>query len=205
MTRRVDGPAVALVAERAAGCADLAELASVVSTCVACPLSATRTRVVAGDLVPGARVLLVGEGPGAQEDLEGRPFVGRAGRLLDQLLADVGIGRETVSVVNVVKCRPPDNRTPTRGESQVCAGWLDRQIALAHPQVVVTLGGTALAWAFGPGTRLRDARGTFHDRDGRRLLATYHPSAALRFGPQGEPMRALREDLARLADLLCTS
>jgi DNA polymerase len=146
--------------------------------------------------------MLVGEAPGAQEDLTGRPFVGKAGQLLDRLLAEAGIARETVAIANVLKCRPPDNRAPTRAEANRCRPWLDRQMELVDPAIVVTLGGTAAAWAFGAGARLTELRGRVHDWQGRRLVATYHPSAAIRFGPNGAPMAALRDDLKRVADAL---
>jgi DNA polymerase len=149
--------------------------------------------------------MLVGEAPGAQEDVAGRPFVGKAGQLLDALLAEAGIERGAVAVANVLKCRPPGNRPPTRPEATRCRGWLDRQLELVQPDLVVTLGGTALAWALGTGVRLRDARGVVHDWHERRLVVTYHPSAAIRFGPAGEPMAALRDDLKLAAEQLCAS
>jgi uracil-DNA glycosylase len=196
-------PAVALVAARAEASADLRLLADRARGCVACPdLASARATVVVGDFPEGAQLMLVGEAPGAQEDASGRPFVGRAGQLLDDLLAEVGIDRTSTAIANVVKCRPPGNRPPTTAESRRCRGWLDRQVELASPSLVVTLGGTALAWALGPGMRLRDARQTVHEWRGHRLLATYHPSAALRFGPAGEPMAALRMDLRTAAALL---
>jgi DNA polymerase len=203
VTARSADPSVALVAARAGESADLNLLADRARGCVACPdLAATRTTVVVGDFPAGAPLMLVGEAPGAQEDVSGRPFVGRAGQLLDELLAEAGIDRTSTAIANVVKCRPPGNRPPTSTESRRCRGWLDRQVELADPSLVVTLGGTALAWALGTGLRLRDARQNVHDWRGRRLLATYHPSAALRFGPAGEPMAALRTDLHTAAALL---
>jgi uracil-DNA glycosylase family 4 len=205
VTRRVDSAAVA-VAERAGRAVDLAAVADLARGCVACAeLVAGRTTVVPGDFPVAARLLLVGEAPGAQEDVAGRPFVGKAGQLLDGLLAEAGLDRSTVAVANVLKCRPPGNRPPTRGEATRCKGWLDRQLELVDPALVVTLGGTALAWALGTGVRLRDAREVVHDWRGRRLLVTYHPSAAIRFGPAGEPMAALRADLRLAAEQLCAS
>jgi DNA polymerase len=203
--RRADPLAVDIQA-RAATSSDLTALATNNRGCVACPeLAAARNSVVVGDFPADARVMLVGEAPGAQEDEAGRPFVGKAGTLLDQLLAEAGLDRAAVAVANVLKCRPPGNRPPTRLEANRCTGWLDRQIELAAPELVVTLGGTALAWALGPGHRLRDLRGTPIDWRGRRLLVTYHPSAAIRFGPAGEPMAALRADLRVAAEVLCPS
>lgn len=201
--RAVDPAAVALIASDAAACDSLASLSDVVRRCVACPeLAALRTKVVVGDFPANARLLLVGEGPGATEDEVGRPFVGRGGQLLDSLLAEAGLDRAGVAVANVVKCRPPGNRTPTPAEARRCTGWLDRQLALCAPSLVVTLGLSALRWACGPGVRLRDARGVVRDWRGTRLLPTYHPSAALRFGPNGEPMAMLRADLKTAAEAL---
>jgi uracil-DNA glycosylase len=151
-------------------------------------------------------VLLVGEAPGAQEDETGIPFVGRSGQLLDQLLGDAGLDRTRVAVVNVIKCRPPGNRTPRRGEVARCRPWLQRQIELVDPTVVVALGSTAAAWFFGPGARIAALRERGRDEPlwyaGRRLVVTYHPSAAIRFGPNGEPVAALRADLTEVVRLL---
>ncbi len=191
----------------AAGASSWDELVAVVQGCVACDeLAVSRTRVVAGQRPPGAEVLLVGEAPGAQEDETGVPFVGRSGQLLDQLLGEAGLRREQVAVANVLKCRPPANRTPRRAEVVRCRPWLTRQVELVDPRVVVALGSTAAAWFFGPSARI----GALRQRslaepltyDGRALLVTYHPSAAIRFGPNGEPLAALRADLSRVAALL---
>ena len=181
-----------------------AELSAEMSTCTACELSESRRRVVPGQFPPGARVLLVGEAPGREEDEGGEPFIGRSGRLLDELLTEVGLDRSAMAVVNTVKCRPPGNRAPRRREATTCRPWLDQQVAVIDPAVVVTLGGSALAWALGTGHRLRDARGRVRDDGpgGYPLVATYHPSAALRFGPAGEPLAGLRDDLALVAGLL---
>jgi DNA polymerase len=171
--------------------------------CPRCPeLVATRTQVVPGVRPLGARVLLVGEAPGAQEDVAGEPFVGRSGQLLDSLLAEAGLPRTAVAVSNVVKCRPPGNRTPRRAEVANCRDWLAGQIAAADPEVVVGLGTTALQWFLGPAARIGAARGTVHQWQGRRLVVTYHPSAAIRFGPRGQPLAALREDLRLVAGLV---
>jgi DNA polymerase len=189
------------VAAAAASSADLAVLAERSRGCTACPeLAATRTSVVPGAFPTGARLLVLGEAPGAQEDESGLPFVGRSGQLLDEVLAEVGADRAEVGVLNTVKCRPPGNRPPTRAESATCRGWTSRQLQLASPAVVVALGLSAARWFLGPGT-LASLRGRLHDVDlpgagGVRVLPTYHPSAALRWGPQGEPRRLLRDDLA---------
>jgi DNA polymerase len=180
------------------------ELATSVRGCLACPeLVAGRTNVVAG-VLPSypAEVLLVGEAPGAQEDAAGVPFVGKSGQLLDQLLAEAGLSRAAVAVANVLKCRPPGNRKPKRVEVARCRPWLERQIALADPRVVVALGGTATEWFVGPGARISALRGADLAHEGRPLVVTYHPSAAIRFGPNGAPLAGLREDLRRVATLV---
>ena len=190
------GAAAAAVRAAARGCADLEALAAAARGCTACPeLAATRTQVVPGAVPAGARLLVLGEAPGAQEDEQGLPFVGRSGQLLDLLLAEVGGARAEVGVLNTVKCRPPGNRPPTRPEAATCRGWTERQLALAPSAVVVALGLSAARWFLGSVT-LSAVRGRLHDVDGMRVLPTYHPSAALRSGPRGEPRRLLREDLA---------
>jgi len=178
-----------------------------VQACVACAeLAASRTRVVPGQRPPGADVLLVGEAPGALEDETGVPFVGRSGQLLDGLLGEAGLRREQVAVTNVLKCRPPANRKPRRAEVNRCRPWLERQLELVDPAVVVALGGTATEWFFGPGARIAALRERGRSEPllhhGRRVLVTYHPSAAIRFGPNGAPVAALREDLAEVARIV---
>jgi DNA polymerase len=158
---------------------------------------AQRTQVVVGDVVPGSKVVVVGEAPGAREDETGRPFVGRSGQLLDTVLGEVGLPRERVSVLNTVKCRPPGNRVPTREETLRCRPWLELQLEDLAPSLVVTLGLSAAKWFLGPVT-LAAVRGTVHDV-GWRVLPTYHPAAALRGGPNGEPRRLLQQDLAQAA------
>lgn len=182
---------------------DWPALADRVRACTACTeLTATRRSVVVGAAPPGARLLVLGEAPGAQEDDSGEPFVGRSGQLLDQLLAEVGGDRARTAVLNTLKCRPPGNRVPRREESANCRPWTERQLALVAPAVVVTLGLSATRWFLGPVT-LGAVRGQLHETGGQHVLPTYHPSAAIRYGPQGEPRRLLREDLAlavRLAE-----
>jgi DNA polymerase len=170
--------------------------------CTRCPeLVAGRTQVVVGHTPPGARLLVVGEAPGAQEDLQGEPFVGRSGQLLDRLLAEAGLPRAQVAVLNTVKCRPPGNRVPSRAEALACRPWLEAQLGQVAPALVVPLGLSATRWFLGPVT-LADVRGRVHDVDGRRVLPTYHPAVALRGGPQGEPMRLLRADLQAAVELV---
>jgi DNA polymerase len=187
----------------AQGCASWPELAAAIRGCTACAeLAATRNQVVVGDIPPaGARLALVGEAPGAEEDAAGRPFVGRAGRLLDELLAAAALDRAEVAVLNVLRCRPPGNRTPRPDEVTRCRGWLERSLDLVRPDLVLALGLTAAATLLGRGVKLGDSRGRVHEVGGRRVLVSYHPSAAVRFGPAGQPRAALAEDL-RLAAAL---
>jgi uracil-DNA glycosylase family 4 len=182
-------------------------LAARAGGCVACPeLAQSRTSVVFGDRPVAARIVFVGEAPGADEDAQGRPFVGRAGRLLDSLLAEVGLARAEVAVLNVIKCRPPKNRTPRPDEVTRCRPFLRAQLELVAPDLVVALGLTATQWFLGRRLTLSAARGVVHpvECDDLKLsvLATYHPSAALRFGSGGAPMAALRQDLALAAKVL---
>jgi uracil-DNA glycosylase len=184
-------------------------LAGRIAACTACPeLVANRARVVVGDRPAygptgdQVRLAFVGEAPGAQEDAVGRPFVGKAGQLLDQLLTDSGMARAEVAVLNVVKCRPPRNRAPRADEVTRCRPYLEAQLETLRPRLIVALGLTAAAWFLGRRTSLAAARGVVHQVAGRAVIATYHPSAAIRFGPSGAPLAALREDLDFAARLL---
>ena len=201
---RVD-PGVLAVAETAAAAPDWAALAAAARSCTACPeLAAARQQVVVGDLPASGRprFALVGEAPGAREDETGRPFVGKSGELLDLLLAEAGLDRAQAAVLNIVKSRPPGNRTPTAVEVARCSGWLRRQLELLDPPVVVALGLSSAKWFLGPRTVLGQVRGAPHVVDGRSVWATYHPSAAIRFGPRGAPRAALLADLTAVAGTL---
>ena len=201
---RVDAGALA-VAETAAAAPDWASLALAARSCTACPeLAAARQHVVVGD-VPASgrpRFALIGEAPGAREDETGRPFVGKSGELLDLLLGEAGLDRSQAAVLNVVKSRPPGNRTPKAVEVARCSGWLRRQLELLDPPVVVALGLSAAKWFLGPRTVLAQVRGRPHQLDGRAVWATYHPSAAIRFGPRGAPRAGLLADLTAVAGTL---
>ena len=190
----------------AAAAPDWPSLAAAARPCVACPeLAASRRQVVVGDVPAGGRALfaLVGEAPGATEDETGRPFVGRSGALLDELLAQAELDRAGAAVLNVVKCRPPGNRTPKSAEVVRCSGWLRRQLQLIDPPVVVALGLSAAKWFLGPRVVLASARAAApFDWQGRALWPTYHPSAAIRFGPNGAPRAGLLADLRRVAESL---
>lgn len=194
------------VARTAAAAPDWAALATAARGCLACPeLAAARQHVVVGDVPVTGRplVAIVGEAPGATEDETGRPFVGRSGALLDQLLAEAGLDRGRTAVLNVVKCRPPGNRTPRAGEVGRCSGWLRRQLELLDPPAVLALGLSAAKWFLGPRTVLARAREQGPvPWEGRGLHVSYHPSAAIRFGPNGAPRAALAADLRHLAYLV---
>jgi len=160
-------------------------IAAEVRACTNCRLHETRTRAVPGEGDPETEVVFVGEGPGFNEDREGRPFVGRAGDLLVKLLASIGWRREDVFITNVVKCRPPDNRDPQPDEIAACAPYLRRQLEVLDPAVIVTLGRFSMA-TFMPGARISQAHGTIRPVDpvtgapSATVFAMYHPAAALR-------------------------
>lgn len=183
------------------------QLATAIRACRACPpLAATRTHVVVGTCPPGgARLLIVGEAPGAAEDAQGEPFVGRSGQLLDEALAGAGLPRGEVAVVNVLKCRPPGNRPPRRVEVASCRPWLDAQLRVVDPQLVLALGTSAATAFFGPRARVGALRGRVHLVDGRPVLVSYHPAAALRSGPRGAAALGLRADLTAAAGILAAS
>ena len=157
----------------------LDQVADLVRNCTDCPLSRGRTNAVPGEGNPQAEVMFIGEGPGFQEDRQGRPFVGPAGKLLDGLLASIGTNREDVFIANVVKCRPPDNRDPAPAEMAACAKYLDRQIELVNPKLIVTLGRFAFGRYF-PGEGITKARGKLREKDGRKIFPVLHPAAVLR-------------------------
>lgn len=165
--------------------AALEQIADEVRACTACRLAEGRTRAVPGEGDPDTEVVFVGEGPGLNEDREGRPFVGRAGGLLVRLLGSIGWAREDVFITNIVKCRPPDNRDPAPDEIAACAPFLRRQLEALDPAVLVTLGRHSLG-VFMPGERISRAHGTERPADpetGARdalAFAMYHPAAALR-------------------------
>jgi uracil-DNA glycosylase family 4 len=182
----------------------LNEIAAEVAACKRCPLYAGRTRAVPGEGHPETEVVFVGEGPGYNEDQQGRPFVGAAGTLLNELLGAIGWQREEVFVTNVVKCRPPGNRDPQPAEIAACAPYLERQLEVLDPALVVTLGRHSLQ-TFMPGARIGGAHGTERPVDASTgaasatAYALYHPAAALR---QGGLKETMYEDMAGLPDAL---
>jgi uracil-DNA glycosylase len=151
-----------------------------IGECTRCVLHQGRNRLVFGTGNPHAELMFVGEGPGADEDAQGLPFVGRAGQLLNKMIEAMGLKREDVYIANVVKCRPPDNRTPERDEMETCSPFLYRQIAAIQPKVLVALGATAAKSLLGVNEPMSALRGRWHDFRGTRLLATYHPAYLLR-------------------------
>ena len=181
---------------------DWAALRTAALGCMACPLHAGRTQVVFADGEAPADVMFVGEAPGFHEDRQGVPFVGVSGQLLTRLLGEVGIERRQVVIANVLKCRPPGNRDPLPDEVAMCKGWLRRQVHLVDPAVICTLGNFATRWALGPDVSITRVRGQRFTVSGRTVVPTFHPSAALRSGPDGAQMRALRSDIALLAEVV---
>jgi DNA polymerase len=190
------------VREVADSAPDWATLRSLASTCTACPLSEGRTQVVFADGEAPADVMFVGEAPGFHEDRQGVPFVGVSGQLLTRLLAEVGIARDQVVIANVLKCRPPNNRDPLPDEVATCKGWLRRQVHLVDPAVICTLGNFATRWALGPDVSISRVRGQRFTVSERTVVPTFHPSAALRSGPNGAQMQALTADIALLAKVV---
>ncbi|MBQ9726938.1 MAG: uracil-DNA glycosylase [Kiritimatiellae bacterium] len=166
----------------AAAAPDLAAVAAAVAGCGACALAATRTKAVPGEgNGTGPDVMFVGEAPGADEDLQGRPFVGRAGQLLDKMIAAMGYARADVFIANILKCRPPGNRTPTPDEMSVCIPFLKRQIALVRPKAIVALGATAWRGLSGdPGASISRVRGIWQSFEGIPVMPTFHPAYLLR-------------------------
>jgi DNA polymerase len=180
----------------------LADVERVALACTLCPLSQGRTTVVFGEGDPHARLMVVGEGPGREEDLQGRPFVGRSGQLLDKLLEEeAGLVRRQVYIANVVKCRPPGNRDPLPEEIAACRPYLDQQVELIGPRVVLTLGNFATRALLGTNEGISRLRGRSYPF-GRSavLVPTFHPAAALRGG--GEVVARMRADIVRARQAL---
>jgi uracil-DNA glycosylase family 4 len=180
--------------------ASLGELESIASVCTSCDLSRERTNVVFSSGSPDARVMVVGEGPGQQEDEQGIPFIGRSGQLLVDLLGEIGFDRDDVYIANVVKCRPPRNRDPRPDEIDACKPYLRRQIELVDPAVVVTVGNFSSKLLLGTTTGITKLRGSAYEWWGRHLVPTFHPAAALRGGEN--VTNQIREDLALVRDII---
>ena len=176
----------------------LDRVASLVRNCTDCPLSSGRTHAVPGEGNPQADVMFIGEAPGFQEDRQGRPFVGPAGKLLDGLLASIGTNRDDVFIANMVKCRPPDNRDPAPRELAACTKFLDRQIELVNPKLIVTLGRFAFGRYF-PGEGITKARGRLREKVGRKIFPVLHPAAVLR---RDELRPTMIEDFKAISEIL---
>ena len=156
------------------------ELYSEINSCQKCRLCEQRTNIVIGEGDPKATIMFIGEGPGRDEDLSGRPFVGRAGQLLDKMTGAIGFRREEVYIANVVKSRPPNNRTPEESEADACLPYLRVQFALIRPKIIVCLGATAAKYIYDPNVRITRDRGVWKEKKGVWILPTYHPAALLR-------------------------
>lgn len=162
--------------------------------CKNCQLCETRRNLVFGVGNERAEVMFIGEGPGEQEDIQGIPFVGPAGKLLDDMMAMIDLDRSKVYIANIVKCRPPRNRDPQETEQRACMGWLERQIKLVDPKIIVCLGRIAAKALIDENFRITREHGQFFTLNGRRYVATYHPSALLRdVGKRPEAFMDLRE------------
>lgn len=184
--------------------ASFAELEAVALGCTKCPLAATRTQVVFGAGDPAASLMFVGEGPGEQEDRDGIPFVGRAGRLLTNLIEGIGLDRDSVYIANVVKCRPPGNRDPLPLEIDSCRPYLEAQIEFIDPAVVVTLGNFATKLLLDTKVGITKLRGQeFPFRDGALLIPTLHPAAVLRNG--GAALAQARADFVHVKRALAAA
>lgn len=170
-----------------------------IANCRKCRLCAARTYPVPGEGDPHARLMFIGEGPGRDEDQTGRPFVGRAGQLLDKMIAAIGLTREEVYIANVVKCRPPQNRAPEMDEVAACMPYLRAQVGLIRPQVIVLLGSSALGAILGPEHRITRERGAWIERKGVFFMPTFHPAALLRDESKKRPVW---EDLKKVRDKL---
>lgn len=179
----------------------LDDLRAAAAACTRCALATGRTQVVFGVGDPHATLMLVGEAPGHHEDLQGVPFVGRSGQLLDTLVRqELGLERSQCYIANVVKCRPPGNRDPRPDEIAACRPYLDEQVRLVDPRVVVTLGNFATRALLGTAEGIRRVRGKSYRFGSAHLVPTYHPAAALRGG--GEVVAEMRADLVRAKALL---
>ena len=176
----------------------LTELYQQIGQCFKCDIAKLRCKVVPGEGAENAEIMFIGEAPGWHEDQQGRPFVGQAGQYLDRLLASINLKRQQVYIANVIKCRPPDNRDPLPTEIQNCRPWLDSQIELIKPKMIVTLGRYSMARYF-PGKSISKIHGTAQKKDGILYYAMYHPAAALH---QQSLKLAIEADMLKIPGLL---
>ena len=177
---------------------NLQQIADLVGQCTDCGLHSSRLNVVPGEGDPNAEIMFIGEGPGKNEDRQGRPFVGAAGSLLDEMLEAIGLNRGSVFIANMVKCRPPSNRDPQPDEIMACSKYLDRQIVVIDPLVIVTLGRVSLSKFF-PGEGISKVRGSIRYYEGRPIFPMLHPAAALY---RRELKDTIYKDFKALPDIL---
>jgi uracil-DNA glycosylase family 4 len=177
---------------------ELLSLQEEIRRCRKCPLYKTRKNAVPGEGPAEPKIMFVGEAPGASEDQSGRPFVGRSGELLTQLIDSLGLSRNEIFITSVLKSRPPDNRSPNQSEIDACLPYLKRQIEILNPRVVVLLGNVAVSAVIGP-WKISEYHGRLYEGEGRTFFMTYHPAAALRFPRTRE---AMNEDFKILRKLL---
>ena len=171
-------------------------------SCRNCALADTRTQVVFGDGATDAEILLIGEGPGQNEDEQGIPFVGRAGMLLDDMLEIIGLDRTKVYIANIVKCRPPQNRDPLNVEQDACIGWLRRQTALLRPKIIICLGRIAAKAIIKEDFKITSEHGQWFSRNGVQMTAIYHPAALLRdVGKRPETFEDLKSIQSKVREL----
>ena len=178
--------------------AELVKVADGIAQCQACGLARSRNQTVPGQGSPNATILMIGEAPGYHEDQQGLPFVGPAGQFLDELVASIGLRREDVYICNIIKCRPPQNRDPLPTEVLACRPWLDRQIEIIQPKIIVTLGRFSLARYF-PGQSISKIHGRERRRGDVIYFPMYHPAAALH---RGSLRQTIEEDMKKLIPLL---
>lgn len=183
---------------------DIAEIESRALVCTRCPLSVGRTNVVWADGNLDSNLMFIGEAPGFHEDKQGKPFVGAAGQLLDRMLGEIGLDRSQAAIVNVLKCRPPNNRDPQPIEIETCRPYLEAQLEHMKPKVIVTLGNFATRFILEEQIGITRARGRVYERRGASVVPTFHPAAALRGGRFGgiSTMDALRQDMHTVRTLL---
>lgn len=177
---------------------DLEDLNAKIQNCICCPLGSGRNKFVFGTGNPNADIMIIGEAPGADEDLKGEPFVGRAGQLLTKILEAIDLSREEVFIANIIKCRPPKNRRPEKIEVDQCEPYLKKQIELIQPQFILALGLTAVETLLKEKYKMGDIRGKKFDYHGTNLLVTYHPAALLR-NPHWK--KSAWEDVQKLRDM----
>lgn len=175
-----------------------------IKDCSCCPLCQRRTNIVPGEGNINAEVMFIGEGPGYDEDMQGRPFVGAAGQLLDKMLAAIQLDRSDVYIANIVKCRPPGNRAPTQEEARACINYLRAQFVMIRPKIIVCLGATSAKYVYDENVRITSDRGVWKEKNGIFILPAFHPAALLRDESKKrfawEDMKLLRAKIEELRE-----